>query len=558
MEGKTPRDRLNELMALEQTSFEVEIPMRDGVMLAADVYLPQGAGPAPAVVLGTPYDKSSPMHAPEGLLYQRSGYAYVSFDVRGRGKSEGEWRAFVNDGKDGYDVIEWVAAQPWCTGRVGTTGLSYSGWNQWATARERPPHLCAMVSSAAAGRWQQEIPYTFGVFQLYFAYWIYTTRRRIMADLTQVDWNELLMRLPVDDLMEALESPGLTWPDMRDHDSLDAFWQELRVDPYYKDIDVPVLHVNGWHDLEDLLGGMAHYEGMMQDSPAKERQQLIVGPWPHVGTRWPQSRYGGVDFGAAAALEMDEIHLRFFDHWLKGIENGVEQDPPVRIFEMGTNVWRAEQSWPLSGERKALRLGTDGEEGTLGRAPEAAVGERSYRYDPQDPVTMPIDFARLSFDEPPVEQSYAESRPDVLVYTSPVLEEECVISGWPELTLYAATDCDDTDWHVKLTDVTPDGRSLRIASGCLRAACRESLEHPTPVVPGEIARYNVELGPTTHAFLPGHRIRLTVTSSDFPWFARSMNRFGHVAELGEPRVARNTVHHGGVHASRVRLPVETR
>lgn len=557
MAKETPRDRLNRQMALQRKSLEVEIPMRDGVMLAADVYLPKDtAAPVPAVVHGTPYDKGSALHELEGPLYQEHGYAFVNFDVRGRGKSEGEWRAFVHDGRDGHDVVEWVAAQPWCNGKVGTTGLSYSGWNQWATARERPPHLAAMISSAAAGRWQEEIPYTFGVFQLYFAYWIFMTRRRIDADLGQVDWNEALMRLPVDDVMAGLGAPGLTWPDMRDHDTLDAFWRDLRVDPYYQSIDVPVLHVNGWHDLEDELGGFAHYEGMMQHSPARARQKLIVGPWPHVGTRWPQSEYGGVDFGESAALEMDEIHLRFFDYWLKGVENGAAQDPPVYLFEMGTNTWRSERSWPLPSEDACLYLSYDGSSSSLGQAaPETADTPRSYRYDPMDPVTMPIDFSRLSFDEPPLDQAYAEGRPDVLGYTSPVLAEECVISGWPHLELFADSDGDDTDWHVKITDVLPDGRSIRIASGCLRAACRESLENPSPIPPGEIMRYDIELSPVTHAFLPGHRLRVTITSSDFPWFARNLNQFGKVTALKDPRVAVNTVHHGRNSPSRLHLPV---
>ncbi len=552
----TPRERLNALMTERHPSVEVEVPMRDGVVLAADVYLPDGAGadaPVPAVVLGTPYDKASPMHASEALLYQRHGYAYVSFDVRGRGKSEGAWRAFVNDGRDGYDVVEWVAAQPWCDGNVGTTGLSYSGWNQWATARECPPHLRAMISSAAAGRWQQEIPYTFGVFQLYFAYWVYATRRRIMADGDRVDWNRTLRVLPVTDLMDSLEAVGETWPDMRDHDTLDAFWQGLRIDPYYHQIDVPVLHVNGWHDLEDLLGGMAHYEGMLARSPARARQQLIVGPWPHVGTRWPQRVYGGVDFGPEAALDMDAVHVRFFDHWLKGVDNGAERDPALRLFEMGTNAWRDVDAWP---ETRGVDLFLHAEGSALsGDAPTRDEGALSYRYDPTDPVTTPMDFARLSFDEPPLDQAYIERRDDALVYTSAPLSRELVVTGWPHLEMFATTDGDDTDWHVRLTDVGPDGRSLRVTAGCLRAACRESLSEPSPVVPGEVTRYDIELGPTNHAFLPGHRIRLIVTSSDFPWFARSLNRFGKVVELSEPRVATNAAHSSPAFPSRLRLPV---
>lgn len=556
-EDLAPRDRLNALMGEAKPCFEAEIPMRDGIMLAADVYLPARPTPearVPAVVLGTPYDKQSPMHASEALMYQGSGYAYVSYDARGRGKSEGEWRAFCQDGEDGYDVVEWVARQPWCDGNVGTTGLSYSGWNQWATARERPPHLRAMISSAAAGRWQQEIPYTYGVFQLYFAYWVYATRRRVMADGDLVDWNRTLRVLPVTALMDGLNAVGSTWPDMRDHDSLDAFWQALRIDPHYREIDVPVLHVNGWHDLEDLLGGFAHYEGMIAHSPAKARQQLIVGPWPHVGTRWPQRHYGGVDFGPQAALDMDAIHVRFFDRWLKGEQNGADRDPALRLFEMGTGVWRELDAWPATQTLDLYLRNGDG--GLLSpSAPDADEGARAYRYDPEDPVTTPLDFARLSFDEAPLDQAYIERRGDVLVYTTAPLTSDLVVTGWPHLEMFATSDCDDTDWHVRLADVGPDGRSLRVTAGCLRAACRDSLTAPTPITPGAVTRYDVELGPTNHAFVRGHRIRLVITSSDFPWFARSLNRFGKVVEQSEPRVATNAVHASPTFPSRLHLPV---
>jgi uncharacterized protein len=551
------RERLDATATASPPACEVEIPMRDGLMLAADVYLPAGAGPeAPvaAVVLGTPYDKRAAMHATEALLYQAHGYAFVAYDSRGRGKSEGLWRAFAQDGEDGYDVVEWVAAQPWCDGQVGTTGLSYSGWNQWATAREHPPHLRAMISSAAAGRWQQEIPYTFGVFQLYFAQWVYRTRRRIIAT-GEVDWSRTLRMLPVRRLMESLGTEGPTWADMRDHDTLDAFWRSLRLDDHYPDIDLPVLHVNGWYDLEDLLGGYAHYEGMAASSPARARQRLIVGPWPHVGTRWPARQYGGLDFGPEAALDMDAIHLRFFDHHLKGVDNGLEGEAPVRLFETGTNVWRDLDALPET-RQESLYLHAEGERGALSAAaPDAEEPARAYRYDPEDPVSTPLDFARLSQDEAPFDQAYVERRADCLVYTSDPLAAPVTLAGWPHLELYASTDGDDTDWHVRLTDVTPEGQSLRVCTGCLRAACRDSLSHPAAVTPGAVTPYDIELGPIAHTFLAGHRVRLVVTSSDFPWFARSMNRFGPIVDLAEPRVALNRVHHGPKAPSRLRLPV---
>lgn len=296
--------------------FETSIPLRDGIELAADVYLPTAEDrPAPAIVTMTPYDKSRSSIAPEGQFYQDHRYVYVAVDCRGRGKSEGEWRSFVHDGPDGFDIIEWVAAQPWCTGKVGTTGLSYLGWTQWATAAERPPHLTCMVSTSAAGRWQQEIPYTNGCFQLFFGWWVYVVRRRITEShgRNEIDWDDVLRRLPLEAIGEFINPTGQTWRDMMDHDTLDDFWWAIRYDDRYQTIDVPCLHVTGWYDLEDLLGAFHHYEGMMAKSPARAKQRLIVGPWSHLNSRYPHSSYTEVECGPDAALEMDDIHLAWFD-----------------------------------------------------------------------------------------------------------------------------------------------------------------------------------------------------------------------------------------------------
>jgi putative CocE/NonD family hydrolase len=565
MHLKTPRERW--VQAAKQAAadplpvIEVGIPMRDGIELAADVYLPvETDRPAPAIVTMTPYDKTPRFpEIDEAGFYQRHGYAFVVVDCRGRGKSEGVWRAFVNDGPDGHDVVEWVARQPWCHGKVGTTGLSYMGWTQWATAAELPPHLTCMVSTSAAGRWQREIPYTDGCFQLYFGWWVYMVRRRITEryGISQHDWDEILRRLPLEAIGSFVDPAGETWRDLMDHDTLDEHWLALRYDDRYARIDVPCLHVTGWFDLEDLTGAFHHYEGMVAASPARERQRLLVGPWSHGNSRRPHSSYTGIEFGPDAAVEMDDVHLRWFDHWLKGSDNGVPNDPPVSLFETGTNVWRDGERWSRATREESLFLRYDGVRGTLSPGPADGVEPtRSYRYDPLDPAPTQIDVKNYAIEEVPLDQTAVEARPDVIAYTSEPLTEEFVVSGWPHLELFAGSDCDDTDWHVKLTDVLPDGRSLKVCQGCRRASYRASLTDPTPLTPGEVHRFDVELWPVHHAFLPGHRIRLTITSSDFPWFARNLNRFGPLKFQADPRVATNTVHHSGAQASRMILPVE--
>jgi hypothetical protein len=537
--------------------FEIGVPMRDGVELSADVYLPEESEqrPVPAIVTATPYGKDNILLvSDEARFYQANGYAFVAADVRGRGKSEGEWDGFVNDAKDTHDVIEWASSQPWCDGKIGTTGLSYMGWVQWAAASEHPEHLRAMVSTSAAGRWQQEIPYTNGIFQLYFAWWAYTTRRRINESygLEHSDWGEILKTLPFKAIEQVIDADGPTWDHLCDHDTLDDFWRALRYDDQYDSIDVPCLHVTGWYDQEDLLGAFHHYEHMRDHSPAKDSQYLLVGPWSHVKSRTPDRFYSGIDFGEAAAHDMDAEHLRWFDHWLKGYDNGVAQVDRVRVFEPGPNRWRGADHWPLADTTKTFYLAPD----RLVDESPADETRDEFTYDPLDPVPTGLDVRLYPFEDVPLDQSKNEARADVLSYTSEPVEDELTFSGWAALELYGASDCDDTDWHVKVTDVDRDGTSRRVTQGCLRAACRDSLEVMTPLTPGEIYRFNIELWPTHHVFLPGHRIRVTVTSSDFPWFARSMNQFGPTRDQGEPRTARNSVVHGGQFASRLVLPIE--
>ena len=354
--------------------FEIGVPMRDGVELAADVYLPPGAEeePVPAIVTVTPYGKEGEtLVADEAVFYQSRGYAFVAADVRGRGKSEGDWLAFVNDPKDTHDVIEWAAAQPWCNGKVGTTGLSYMGWVQWAAASELPPHLCAMVSTSAAGRWQQEIPYTNGVFQLYFAWWAFATRRRIPESygLEHSDWAEILRTLPFEDIGKVINGTGPNWDDLCRRDTLDDFYRALRYEDRYREIDVPCLHVTGWYDQEDLLGAFHHYEHMSAESPGRDSQYLLVGPWSHVKSRQPDSECGGIEFGPDAAHDMDAEHLRWFDHWLKGHDTGLGDVDRVRIFEPGRNAWRGASRWPLSDSASVLYLAPAGLLGSSRRTP---------------------------------------------------------------------------------------------------------------------------------------------------------------------------------------------
>ena len=362
-------------------TFEVGIPMRDGLELAADVYLPAADRlPAPAVVLGTPYDKGAPIDSV--AAYQAAGYVGVIYDIRGRGKSEGTFNPFAADGLDGHDVVEWAATQDWCDGTVGVSGLSYGGWTAMATVAERPRALKVAIATAAAGRWQQEIPYVHGCFSLSLAGWYAFTRRRI--DDVSRDRAAISNLLPLAAIGEAIDASGPGWDDAMEHEALDDFWRARRWDGGY-DFDLPILHVSGWYDRDDIQGAFHHYEQMIAGSPARERQWLLVGPWSHVSTRFPTDSYQGVE-SPGAAVDMDAIQVRFLDRFLRGADNGVDDEPRVRLYDPGAGEWKARAEWGGGVVPYDLYLGTDG---TLAEA-AGESGETAYDYDPTAAERHPL------------------------------------------------------------------------------------------------------------------------------------------------------------------------
>jgi len=548
---RPPRQRFDESLVRDlegRRKIEVGIPMSDGVELAADVHLPAASElPAPAIVIGTPYDKQAVL--PDDIERRAAaGYVSVYYDTRGRGKSEGEWHPFTMvDGEDGYDVVEWVAAQDWCDGKVGLDGLSYPGWVVWATLSQRPPHLVAATSTSPAGRWQQELPYTYGCFWLYFAWWFAICRRRIND--SSIDVPELLRMLPVQAMGEVLNTAGPGWREMLEHDTLDEVWRSRRWDGEY-DFDLPVLHVTGWHDREDIWGAFHHYENMLEGTPARDRQWLLVGPWSHASSLYPDDSYGGVSY-PGAGLDMAAIHLRFFDRFLKGAENGADADPRVRLYDTGAKLWQVREAWQGGTDERQLFLAAAG--GLAGEP--GGEGGDSYRYDPMQPNGWRFDVEALPW-EPPLDLAELEAQEGVLAWTGEPLAEDLTVHGWGEVELWAESDREDTEFHVKLADVDPDGRSLCVAWGCLRASYGEDETAPAAIVPGEVRRYAIELTPSFHSFKAGHRVRLFLAGSEYPWFARNLNRFEPIAVQAEPLVATNTVHHGGAYPSCLRLRVE--
>ncbi len=548
---------------------DVPVPMRDGVVLRADVYRPDGGGPYPVLVLRTPYGK----HGVKPDAYVKAGYLVVTQDARGRYASGGTFESFVrpetHDAEDGYDTVEWAAKLPGSTGKVGTFGVSYNAFLQWRLAPLRPPSLVAMSAHSIPARYTDlEGPGTIRPGRR-LNWWIAgmspDLRRRASRPGThtpaegRVLWNageanNWLYFLPW------LELPDRAFED--EAPFVRAWLKAPHTDPWKlhegcRDIAVPNLDVVGWYD--HCHGDMLLFRTMGKEGrteAARKGQRIVIGPWSHSGQG--RRSYGTIDFGPEAAVNLTAWEIRWFDYWLKGKANGVDQDAPVRLFVMGANTWRDEREWPLSRARKMElflagggRANTPAGDGQLVAQPPAKPGRESYTYDPRDPVPSLYGPAMFTI---PADQRPLAARQDILVYQTEPLKEAVEVTGHPEVELYAASSAPDTDFFVRLIDVAPDGLARDVSTGMVRARYRHSLEKPELLRPGEVTKFVIRMGPTSNEFRPGHRIRLDVTSSDFPNYDRNHNTAADQNADATLQLARQTVYHGGLHASKVILP----
>ena len=568
----------------------IAVPMRDGVVLRADVWRPdRGERPVPAILVRLPYAKDDGWmrnQAIDALQAVEAGFAVVFQDTRGRFNSDGDFYPFVYEAVDGYDSVEWVAAQPWCDGAVGMTGASYFGATQWLAATMQPPHLKAIVPIITGSEYYEGWAYQGGAFQLGFnLYWTLfwlapvTAQRLAAAGKAAVD-EATRLQFAADDLDRLYRHlPLRTQPplagslsasyyfDWLDHSSNDAYWQATAVNRRYAQIKVPTLNVGGWYDLF-LHGTLENYTRMRTQggSPeARAGQRLLVGPWAH---GQDSGVYQTIAFGAGASRAMSDLagrQLAFFEHHLKGESRDL--GAPVRLFVMGENRWRDEDEWPLARSRYTRwYLHSDGQAanggGDLSPIPPAEEAPDVYLYDPRDPcptVGGPnfLPGLEIARNAGPLDQRVVEARPDVLVYTSGVLDEPLEVTGPLTVVLYAATTAADTDFVARLCDVHPDGSALLLAEGILRARFREGSESPRPIEPGHVHEYRINLVATSNLFKAGHRIRVDVTSSSFPRFDANPNTGHPLGQHGaaDRQWAVQTILHTGEYPSHIVLPV---
>jgi putative CocE/NonD family hydrolase len=553
----------------------VPIPMRDGVVLYADIYRPEGPGKYPVLLSRTPYSTERfPDAFTAPVFFARRGYVFVYQDVRGRHESEGKWDPFRNEQEDGYDTIEWAARQPWSNGRVGMQGGSYLGHVQWQAALKAPPHLITIFPNFSPTSIYHDTVTLNGGFRLSLAFGWGAVRQesRIMQNpgvytmedgVEELSFEKILWHLPLTDMQNLAGRHAQFYQDWLAHPAYDAYWKPLSVEERFESIGVPVHTFGGWYDIL-LRGTINGYVGVSRAGKtaiSRQKSQMIVGPWGHGATR----KYGDIDFGENAMVDSRAEELHWFDYWLKGMDNGVPNEPPVKIFVMGVNKWRAESEYPLARARyRKMYLASGGNanswrgDGRLSfEAPIDDVQPDHYRYDPDLPVPSLGGSNCCGTPTPagPVDQRPVESRNDVLVYTSNYLDEQIEVTGPLKLVLYASSDAPDTDFIAKLVDVYPDGRAINLAEGIVRARYRESLEEPKLMQPGKTYEFAIDMLGTSNVFLKGHRIRVDVTSSHFPQFDRNPNTGQPFGTSSKVRVAAQTIYHTHAEPSHILLPV---
>ena len=605
-EDPTP-DELNlaKFSAISESDTMLMVPMRDGVSLATDVYLPKGDGPFPVIFVKTPYNFNKLTGGALELAIEaiEHGYAYVVQNERGRYYSEGEWEILGHPQTDGYDALSWIAEQEWSTGKVATWGCSSSAeWQLALAAQDHPAHaaMIPMAAGAGIGRMgeyhEQGNWYKGGVHQTLFSVWLYAVQQNIRpqfpaglsqeqlqrlrksydlaATMPEVDWAKQLQKLPATDWLEdagANDGPGT---EFLTREPNDPAWNEGGLFHEGSDFAVPAFWFNSWFDVSQgpNLTLFNYVREHAREKSVRDGQYVVIAPTQHCGfTRTPEYKdllVGDLNVGKANFPYYPSI-FAFLDHYLKGAKNNFHKDTPrVQFYTMGRNEWQSTSAWPPGDvQPMSLYLGSLGQansvfgDGYLARNPVQDASSDSYTYDPMNPVpalgggVCCNAGAALggSYD-----QRGIEARADVLVYTSEALDEALEITGFIRAKLYVSSDARDTDFTVKLVDVHPDGSAWNIDDTILRARYRDGYDQQVFMQEGEVYELNPTAMASSHEFKAGHRIRVEISSSKFPQYMRNLNTGGNNYDETEGVIARNSLHHSAEYPSQIVLPVRQR
>jgi len=512
-----------------KATLEEMVAMRDGTKLYTAIYLPQGSGPWPAVLTRTPYSADR-MGPPSAAMWTRHDYAYVVQDCRGRFKSEGIDRPFMDDHLDGYDTVEWIAKQPWANGKVGMVGASAMGMTANQASIIDPPHLVAMYVIVAPSSAYSQTVFIGGVY------------RKEMND----GW------------MKA-QNDSAALSEIYKHNVYDHYYDIREESKYWDKVRVPVYNQGGWYDIFEQ-GNIDNFVGLQTEGAglAAGNQKLILGPWGHgqlEEVKYPANAGTGI-MGSMT----NDLELRWFNYWLKGEPNGIAEEPPVRYYVMGDvsdpnapgNQWRTAEAWPPPAKTTSFFLTAGGKLGE--EMPGSEESTDSYEYDPKNPVPT-IGGANLFSKKGPMDQRAIGDRKDVLKYSSEPLKAAVEVTGPVTVELWAQSDAPDTDFMAKLIDVYPDGAERLVLDSAVRARFRDGADHEVMMKKGEVYKFKLNLWSTSLIFNKGHRIAIHVTSSNDPRFDPNPNTGHPLRQDSETRVATNTIHHDRAHPSRALLPI---
>ncbi len=546
----------------------VSMKTRDGVMLATDIYRPKAEGKFPVLMIRTPYNRRD---SATGIFLASHGYISIHQDTRGRFDSGGEFYPFKYEANDGYDAVEWAAALPYSDGRVGMHGGSYVGATQMLAASTAPPHLVGIFPYVTAMEYYEGWTYQGGAWMQWFSEsWTSglaeDTMRKKTAALTRSKlWANAL---PVESY-KLLETPTISEvaPYLRDwieHETNDAYWKTIKVSDHYGKMNIKALHSGGWHDIFSG-GSIRNFIEMQKQAPTEEArkgQRLLMGPWAHAATS-PEGKIGDVTFGKDAVLDMNGTVVKWYDYVMKGKQNEFSTDAPVKIFVMGDNVWRDEKEFPLArtnytkyflhSSKGANSLGGDGAISTL--VPKSEKPD-AYEYDPSNPV--PTIGGRLccgGLPPGPTDQKANESRSDVLVFSTPVLTRDTEVTGFITAELYASTSAADTDFTAMIVDVDESGYARYLGDGIIRARYRNSTKVAEPIEPNKVYKYTIDLWATSNVFKTGHKIRVYISSSNFPRFNRNLNTGEKTMGGMKMMTAKQTIYHDAQYSSSIILPI---
>ncbi len=548
----------------------VKIAMRDGVQLNATLYKPRGTETSPAIFTLTPYI-SDGAHL-RGVYFAQHGYAFAAADSRGRGNSEGVFEPFASEACDGFDIVEWLASQPWCDGQVAMWGGSYGGYDQWVTLREAPPHLKTIVpvASAHAG---VDFPFLKNIFSPSEMQWLnYTsgvTRNETIMDDPEFwvgKFQEMYQQhLPFKELDRIVGNTSTFFQTWVAHPHPDEYWDEMAFPAeQYDRINIPILTITGHYD-DDQPGAMEYYRNhMASKSPAREMHYIIVGPWDHAGTRNPKIEFGGLKFSETAILDMNKIHQEWYDWTMKDGKKPAFLKKRVAYYVMGEEKWKFADSieaigatakkmylWSVEGANDVFHSGSLENDAPKGRLSDA------FTYDPLDKRIG--DLERMLIQDYLTDQTYDLNLFDNgLVYHSAPFTQEIEITGWVRFFAWISLDVPDTDFRVSLAEVLPDGKMIKLTQDLLRARYRESKRVEKMVIPGEINLYVFD-GFTffSRRISKGSRLRLTVSCTNTIYLEKNYNSGGIVAEESgrDARTAHVTLYHDKVHPSYVELPI---